>query len=61
MSDPEFGVLRDGRPVHRLVVGTPPGPVLHLLDLGATVHRLEVADAEGGRRNVVLGLPTPQA
>lgn len=61
MSDPEFGVLPDGRPVRRLVVGTPPGPVLHLLDLGATAHRLEVTDAEGGRRNVLLGLPTPEA
>ncbi len=61
MSDPEFGVLPDGRPVHRLVVGTAPGPVLHLLDLGATVHRLDVTDAYGGRRNVVLGLPTPEA
>ena len=37
-----FGELPDGRTVHCLVLGEAPGPVLHLLELGATVHRLEV-------------------
>ena len=32
-----------------------PGPVLEVLTLGATVHRLEVAGGDGVRRNVVLG------
>ncbi len=42
-----------------LVLGSAPGPELHLLTLGATVHRLEVTDADGVRRNVVLGHPEP--
>lgn len=54
-----FGRLPDGRDVHRLVLGEAPGPVLHLLDLGATVHRLEVTCGDGVRRNVVLGHASP--
>lgn len=61
MRCPEFGRLVDGRPVHRLVLGSPPGPVLHLLDLGATAHRLEVTGPDGCRRNVLLGHATPDA
>lgn len=57
----EFGRLADGRSVHRVVLGEPPGPVLHLLDLGATAHRLEVTGADGQRRNVLLGHETPEA
>ena len=34
--------------------------MLDLLDLGATVHRLEVTGGDGVRRNVVLGHPTAQ-
>lgn len=37
-----------------ITIGEPPGPVLDLFDLGATVHRLVV---DG--RNVVLGYDTP--
>ena len=55
-----FGQLSDGRSVHCLVLGAAPGPVLHLLDLGATVHRLEVTCGDGVRRNVVLGHPSPE-
>jgi galactose mutarotase-like enzyme len=40
------------------VIGTEPGPVLELLDLGATVHRLWVTGGDGVRRNVVLGHAT---
>lgn len=54
-----FGEHPDGRTVHRITIGEPPGPVLHLLDLGATVHRLEVACGDRRRRNVLLGHPTP--
>src|SRR6478735_1994365 len=61
MSATEFGALPDGRAVRRLVLGAAPGPVLHLLDLGATVHRLEVTAPDGVRRDVLLGLPTPAA
>lgn len=37
-----------------LVLGAAPGLVLHLLELEATVHRLEVTCGDGVRRNVVL-------
>jgi aldose 1-epimerase len=41
-----------------LTIGSAPGPVVEVLDLGATVHRLEVAGGDGIRRNVVLGHAT---
>ncbi len=59
MAVTPWGKLADGRPVHRIVIGEPPRPVLHLLDLGATVHRIEVACGDRRRRNVVLGHATP--
>jgi aldose 1-epimerase len=52
-----FGALPDGGRVDRLVLGEAPGPVVHVLTLGATIHRLEVTDGHGRRRNVVLGHP----
>ncbi|WP_457109174.1 aldose epimerase family protein [Marmoricola sp. URHA0025 HA25] len=54
------GTLPDGRPVRRILLGEPPGPVLVLLDLGATVQSLEVGCGDGVRRDVVLGQATPQ-
>ena len=59
MGVSEFGALPDGRPVHRIVLGAPPGPVLTLLDLGATVQSLEVRCGDGVRRDVVLGQASP--
>jgi len=56
-----FGLLADGREVRRFVIGEPPGPVLQVLDLGATVHRLEVTCGDGRRRNIVLGHDSPEA
>jgi len=53
----EFGPLPDGTPVNALTIGTAPGPVVEVLTLGATVHRLEVGCGDGVRRNVVLGHP----
>src|SRR5436190_1538862 len=47
-------------PVRKLVIGSEPGPVLELLDLGATVHRLWVPGGDGVRRNVVLGHRTAE-
>ncbi|WP_170219203.1 aldose epimerase family protein [Nocardioides litoris] len=41
-------------------IGAAPGPVLTVLEHGATVHRLEVTGGDGTRRNVVLGHATPQ-
>ncbi|NYJ03206.1 aldose 1-epimerase [Nocardioides thalensis] len=38
-------------------LGSAPGPVLHLLTLGATMQRLEVACGDGRRRDVLVGLP----
>ncbi len=58
MSVSEFDTLPDGRAVHLVQLGRAPGPVLRLLTLGATVHDLEVTDADGVRRHVVLGHPT---
>ena len=52
-----FGHLPDGRDVRLLTIGSAPGPVVEVLALGATVHRLEVAGGDGQRRNVVLGHP----
>ncbi len=46
-------------PVQLMTIGQEPGPVLELLDLGATVHRLWVTGGDGVRRNVVLGHATP--
>ncbi|MEO5652888.1 MAG: aldose epimerase family protein [Marmoricola sp.] len=46
--------------VRRLRIGTEPGPVLEVLDLGATVHRLWVTGGDDVRRNLVLGHATPQ-
>src|SRR4051812_20457289 len=59
MEPAEFGRRPDGSKVHVLILGRPPGPVLHLLDLGATVHRLEVTGGDGLRRNVTLNHGTP--
>src|ERR1700712_254702 len=53
-----FGPSSRG-PVQKVVLGSPPGPVLEVLDLGATVHRLWVTGGDGVRRNVVLGHATP--
>ena len=47
-------------PVQLLTIGAEPGPVLEVLDLGATVHRLWVTGGDGVRRNVVLGHPGPE-
>ncbi|HEX5861562.1 MAG TPA: aldose epimerase family protein [Nocardioides sp.] len=55
MDVSEFGRMPDGRPVHGIVLGAAPGPVVHLITLGASVHRLEVTCGDGHRRNVVLG------
>ena len=51
----EFGPLPDGTTVRALTIGTAPGPVVEVLTLGATVHRLEVGCGDGTRRNVALG------
>lgn len=59
MAVSEWGATPAGEQVHRVVLGAEPGPVLHLLTLGACVHRLEV-EAGGPRRNVALGHRDPQ-
>jgi aldose 1-epimerase len=59
MSLEPFGPSSRG-PVQKLVLGSAPGPVLEVLDLGATVHRLWVTGGDGVRRNVVLGHATAE-
>ena len=54
-----FGESSKG-PVQLLTIGAEPGPVLEVLDLGASVHRLWVTCGDGVRRNVVLGHPTAE-
>ena len=55
-----FGAATPGGGVQVLTVGREPGPVLRVLDLGATMHSLEVTGGDGVRRNVILGHPTAQ-
>ena len=55
--DQVFGQMPDGRDVRLLTIGAEPGPVVEVLTLGATVHRLVVTGGDGERRNVVLGQP----
>ncbi len=57
MRNQLFGQVPDGRDVRLLTIGAEPGPVVEVLALGATVHRLVVACGDGERRNVVLGHP----
>ena len=38
----------------RIVLGADPGPVVELLAVGATVHRVEATGRDGVRRNLVL-------
>lgn len=40
-----------------VVIGGAPGPELHLLRYGATIHRLVVTGGDGMRRDVSVGLP----
>ena len=56
-TDAVFGQLPDGSDVRLLTIGSEPGPVVEVLTLGATVHRLLVQGGDGVRRNVVLGHP----
>ena len=58
MRSDSFGSTPQGA-VQRLSIGSEPGPVLEVLDLGATVHRLWVTGGDGVRRNVVLGHAVP--
>jgi len=41
-----------------LTIGAEPGPVVQILDHGATLHRLTVTGGDGVRRNVALGHPS---
>ncbi|WP_298585233.1 aldose epimerase family protein [uncultured Kocuria sp.] len=53
-----FGTLPDGREVTVHTLTSPGGPVLRILDLGATVQALHLPDRAGGPgTNVVLGHP----
>ena len=56
-----FGSTPGGTGVDRLVIGSAPGVVVHLLTLGATVYRVEVTGGDGTRRDVALGHGDPAA
>ncbi|MFE7632210.1 aldose epimerase family protein [Kocuria sp. NPDC057446] len=59
-----FGVLPDGRAVTAHTLGTPGGPVLRVLDLGATIQALYLPDntgGTGGTVDVALGHPDATA
>jgi len=60
VTDVNVHTMHDSSP-RALVVGGAPGPELHLLPHGATVHRLLVTGGDGVRRDVILGLPDPAA
>lgn len=64
MPEPRPQLVDAGRtavgPVQRVTIGRAPGPVLQVLDLGATMHSLEVTGGDGVRRNVLLGHAEPQ-
>lgn len=53
-----FGTLSTGEDVWVYILRNSAGTEVHLLDFGAIVHRLLVADREGKFRDVVLGHPT---
>ena len=61
MTGEIFGTAPDGREVRVLTLGAAPGPVLQVLDLGATMHRLEITGGDGRRRNVLLDLDSAAA
>lgn len=50
----------DGRAILRCRIGEAPGPVLDILDRGATLARFEVTCADGVRRDIGLGYATAQ-
>ncbi|MET0268270.1 MAG: aldose epimerase family protein [Duganella sp.] len=52
-----FGATSDGRQIDKVVLENSLGMRLALIDFGATVLSAEVADRDGQRRNVILGLP----
>jgi aldose 1-epimerase len=53
-----FGVTRDGRSVDLLTCRNDRGTVLKMMNYGATVIKLEVADRHGHPGNVTLGFDT---
>lgn len=56
----DFGTV-DGVTVREIVLRSPGGARASILTLGAAIRSLEVPLADGGRRSVVLGLPTAEA
>ncbi|HJQ05243.1 MAG TPA: aldose epimerase family protein [Nocardioides sp.] len=56
-----FGAMPDGREVTLHRIGVAPGPVAEVLDLGATLHRLEIRGGDGMVRNVVLSHPSVES
>lgn len=57
----EIGETPDGDPVHVYQLGSRDGVLVEVLTLGATVRAVEVAGADGVRRNVALGFDSVAA
>ena len=60
MEKTKFGVLNDGTEISLYTIKNTNGMTAKITDLGATVVSLEVKDAQGIVRDVVLGYDTPQ-
>ena len=60
MEKTKFGVLNDGTEISLYTIKNKNGMTAKITDLGATVVSLEVKDAQGIVRDVVLGYDTPQ-
>jgi len=53
-----FGTTREGRPVKLFTCSNARGTVLKMINYGATITALEVADRTGQRGNITLGFET---
>ncbi len=60
MEKKKFGVLNDGTEISLYTLKNADGMTARVADLGATLVSLELKDADGVVRDVVLGYDTPQ-
>lgn len=53
----EFAILSSGEAVHLYRIGNRKGEYVELLDYGATIHAICVADRNGHINDIILGAP----